>query len=374
MRHFYLYIILLSTCIACGSNKGQHDTSTPLSSKQLSHAKGFGIDYFQGYNRIQVFNPWEKGKVVRNYYIVTDSTIDSSTFQGTVIDAIEQIAITSCTHIEFLNMLDELTSVTGVCNPELIYNESLTTRCESGEIMSLGDAFNTNIERLLLLKPNAIMLSSYNQQDENAKRIEAAGIPIIFNNEWMEESVLGRAEWIKFIAQFFGKETLADSLYQIIEENYNKAISQVEFENLKPSIMVGGNFKGTWYMPSGASYMGRLLKDAGASYYYEQDSTGGSLALNFETVLHNFANSQVWLNAPTQTLKELQELDQRHNLFQAAKQNRVYGFYNRTKEGGANDFWESGVAHPDIVLQDLIWALYPETMKDYQPVYIIQLH
>ena len=117
MVHFYLYIILLATCIACGSNKGQRDTSTPLGSKQLSHAKGFGIDYFQGYNRIQVFNPWEKGKVVRNYYIVTDSTIDSSTFQGTVIDAIEQIAITSCTHIEFLNMLEELTSVTGGCNP-----------------------------------------------------------------------------------------------------------------------------------------------------------------------------------------------------------------------------------------------------------------
>ena len=287
---------------------------------------------------------------------------------------IKSLAITSCTHIEFLNLLGELSSVKGVCNPELIYNESLLKRVAQGEVISLGDAFNTNIERLLLLNPDALMMSSYNQQDENSKRIEAAGIPVIYNNEWMESTLLGRAEWIKLIGAFYGQDQLADSLFNVMESAYLNAMQLTSELKDKPSVMAGGNFKGTWYMPSGASYMGRLFDDAGAHYRYANEMSAGSLPLNFETVLHEFANCDIWLNAPTQSMQELMEMDSRHGLFEPAKQGRVYGFYNRINEQGGNDFWESAVAHPDIVLQDVIWAIYPELMENYVPTYISKLN
>jgi len=61
------------------------------------------------------------------------------------------------------------------------------------------------------LKPGAVMMSGYNQNDSYAQRVSQAGIPVIFNNEWMETSLLARAEWIKFVAAFYNKERLADS-------------------------------------------------------------------------------------------------------------------------------------------------------------------
>ena len=85
------------------------------------------------------------------------------------------------------------------------------------------------------------------------------------------------------------------------------------------------------------------------------------------------SRADVWLNAPTVTLSALIQMDERHNLFRSAREGRVYGFYGRTLPSGANDFWESAVARPDLVLKDLIWALHPQLLPEYQPIYIIKL-
>ena len=55
-------------------------------------------------------------------------------------------------------------------------------------------------------------MSGYNQNDTYAQRVTQAGIPVLFNNEWMESSLLARAEWIKFVAAFYNKEDIADTL------------------------------------------------------------------------------------------------------------------------------------------------------------------
>jgi iron complex transport system substrate-binding protein len=91
-------------------------------------------------------------------------------------------------------------------------------------------------------------------------------------------------------------------------------------------------------------------------------------------VLNHFHDVDIWLNAPTTTLEALHQMDSRHNLFRSAREGRVYAFYRRTLPDGANDFWESAVARPDLVLKDLIWAIHPHLIPDYIPTYIIQLN
>jgi iron complex transport system substrate-binding protein len=271
--------------------------------------------------------------------------------------------------------LGELSTVKGVCTPHLIYNDTLRARYAAGQIQSLGDAHNVNLEQLLHLRPDVYFAASYNQQDEQAKRLQQSGVNLVFNNEWTEQSLLARAEWIKFVAAFYDKEAMADTIFTRIEYNYEAAKTIAQSVEQKPTVMAGGNFKGTWYMPSGASYMARLFADAGADYFYKDEtSTSASLALNFETVLSNFHDVDIWLNAPTTTIDALFQMDSRHRLFRSAREGRVYAFYRRTLPDGANDFWESAVARPDLVLKDLIWALHPNLLPDYTPTYIIQLN
>jgi len=139
------------------------------------------------------------------------------------------------------------------------------------------------------------------------------------------------------------------------------------------SILSGGDFRGTWYIPSGGTYMGHLFHDAGAVYRYENDSTTGSLPLSLETVLQEFQTADVWVGAPAKSMVQLTEIDERHAWFEAYKNQHVFHFDGQSNANGGNNFWETGVVHPERILQDLIWALYPELLPDYAPYYIRKL-
>ena len=378
MKRKHLFLLTVAMLLAgCGGK------STPTadgraeadSTMRVGYAKGFTVEYLPEYKRVTVHSPWEEGKELAVYYLVKSE--ETATPEGGIkmVVPLKSLAVTSCTHFEFLDMLGELRSVTGICSPELAYNAEIASRYGKGEITNLGDAFSINFENLLMLSPDAVMLTSYSQQDETVKRLNTAGTTVVYNNEWTENTLLARAEWMKYVSAFYDKESLADSLFRDIERNYKEAMRLVaDAEEIgKPSVLAGGNYKGTWYMPGGESYMGKLFEDAGCSYFYSDDPTTTSIPLNFETVLYNFSDADIWLNAPTATLDELLKMDERHGLFRAAKEGNVYGFYARINDKGANDFWESAVAHPDIVLRDVIWAVHPELTGDYKPTYIIKL-
>ena len=371
---FYLLLPLL-ICSCNRASQISQSTATPFDTLNLKYSEEFNIYYYDNYKLIEIYNPWVKNQIQQRLYLVSDNTIQTPSDGIKILIPIDNVAISSSTHVEFLNLLGELSTVKGVCTPHLIYNDTLRSRYAAGQIQSLGDAHNVNLEQLLHLRPDVYFAASYNQQDEQAKRLQQSGVNLVFNNEWTEQSLLARAEWLKFVAAFFNKEQLADSLFAQIERDYQAAKTIAQSVEQKPTVMAGGNFKGTWYMPSGASYMARLFADAGADYFYKDEtSTSASLALNFETVLTHFHDADVWLNAPTTTLDALHQMDSRHNLFRSAREGRVYAFYRRTLPDGANDFWESAIARPDLVLKDIIWALHPNLLPDYTPTYIIQLN
>ncbi len=373
-RLWYILFGLILLCTACGKQTTQSsDTAQADSTLVLKYAEGFKVDYFDDYKRVTVKNPWKNDADLAVYYLVKSDSANVPEGATKIRIPLKSIAATSCTHYEFLQILGEIETVSGICNPEMTYNATLRQRYADGKIENLGDAFNTDMEKLLALRPDILLIASYNQQDNNAQRLQRSQIPVVYNNEWTESSVLARAEWLKFVAAFFDKENIATEFFDTIENNYIEAKIMAQLAKNQPTVMAGGNFKGTWYMPGGASFMGQLFADAGADYFYKNDSTTGSLPLNFETVLHNFAQADVWLNAPTATMHELFAMDERHKLFQAAKNGEVFGFYARMHGNSANDFWESGVAHPDLILKDLIWALHPEISQEYTPTYICKL-
>lgn len=369
-----IFITLIAVLTAaCGKNaNSQKNEDKAHTQLELKYAKGFDINYFDNYKSLVIYDPWIDGEIQQKYYLVNNDTTIVPKDGVKLVIPLKTIAVSSCTHFEFISMLNELENIVAICSPELIYNETIIERYNNGKIENIGDNFNVNAEKLMLIQPSGYMMSSYNQVDDNSDRLEKSGVKILYNNEWTENSLLARAEWIKYVAVLFDKEEEANAIFNEIEKNYLAATKLVENIDNRPSIMAGGNFKGTWYMPSGASYMGKLFIEAGGDYIYKNDSTTGSLALNFETVLNNFHNADVWLNAPVSDLNSLKQMDERHNLFKSAQNGNVFAFNGRVKKN-TNDFWESAIAHPDIVLKDVIWALHPEVLTDYTPTYILKL-
>lgn len=337
------------------------------------YAEGFAVHFFDQYKKVIVYSPWKNGSELARYYLVNNSQAETPSDGIKIVTPIQSIACGSVTHFEFLDLIDELESITGICSPNIVYNQRIRDKTTSGDIADLGDSFNIDVEKTMLLRPNALMISGYNQNDTYAQRIAKAGIPVIFNNEWMESNLLARAEWIKFIATFYNKEQLADSIFNAIATRYNTIRDKAQHVSNKPRVMTGSNFRGTWYMPSGRNFMGQLLVDAGADYFYANDTTSGSLPLNVETVLKNFSACDYWLNCSFNSVEELMKADSKHGLFNPVKNNQVYNFNKRLLPSTANDFWESAIARPDLLLSDVIAILHPEILPDYELIFATKL-
>ena len=372
--HFLLLfsIVFVNIFSAC-SPAQKKETQTNVADSVTEYAKGFSINYFDNYKQVIVHSPWEKGTEYARYYLVENDTVLVPSDGVKVKAPLSSLASSSVTHFEFLHLLGELETVIGICTPNLVYNARIKEKVANGMITDLGDSFKINVEKTLLLYPAALMVSGYNQTDANIQRVAQAKIPIIYNNEWMESSLLGRAEWIKFIAAFYNKEAEADSIFTEIANRYNEIKAKAAEISDKPSVMAGSNFRGTWYMPSGNSFMGHLFADAGTNYFYADNSAAESLPLNVETVLKNFSKSDVWLNCNYSTLDDLLKADTKHRLFRPVKQNEVYNFHKRLLLSGANDFWESAVARPDLLLADVIAILHPAILPNHELVYADKL-
>ncbi|MBQ8100457.1 MAG: ABC transporter substrate-binding protein [Paludibacteraceae bacterium] len=366
-------ICLAFVCALLLTGCRHEDTGLMPPVPEGQYARGFVLTEHEGCTEVVIADPWQKGRIMQRYYLVKRGSGVQSRPDGIVLEVpIRRLAATSCTHVGFLDALNETGSLCGICSPWLVYTP--VPSVEDG-CADLGDAMQVNGERVLLTHPEAVMISTYAQGDGVRQYLQKSGVPLIYNNEWTEAHPLARAEWIRLVGAFYDKQAEADSIFREVENSYNSLRSRVlQAAPRKRSVMAGNNFRGTWYMPSGKVYTGQLYRDAGASYFYENDTSDGSIPLSIETVVLNFRDADVWVNSTARTLQELAELDSKHTWFKAWQTGEVYNFLKRTSEMGANDFWESAVVHPERLLADLVWVLYPELMPaDYEPYYTCRL-
>lgn len=333
---------------------------------QLKYAHGFTKVRHENYQELTVLNPWDGKTVFAKYYLVSDMSIAVPANGTKVKVPIQSMAATSATHFGFLEMLGQLDVVKGICSPDLIYNPVIRKAWADGKLTDLGDAFNINTEKSIAIQPELVMMSGYKQDDPYAARLIQAGIPVVYNNEWMESSLLGRAEWIRFVALFFDKEREADSLFNEVQMVYNDLKKKASMEQNKPGIMSGSNFRGTWYVPGGKSFMARLFEDAGASYCLATDTTRGSIPLQVESAIHKFSAADIWLNCNFASIPELLQADSKHDFFNPVHTGEVYNFNKRMTETRANDYWETAVVRPDLLLKDVVKILHPELLADWE--------
>ena len=273
-----------------------------------------------------------------------------------VKEPLRRLGTMSTVQVGFLYALDAMDCLVAVCNPELIYTPV------KGDEIDLGDSMKPSAERTLQAGLDALLAVNYGQYDNlEATRLEKLGVRTVYINEWQEGSPLARAEWIRVLGALTGKLPQADSVFHEVEKKYNRLIANSQ----QPiAIMSGNNFRGTWYVPSGKNYLAYLFKDAGAAYpFYTNDQRlttndhTTSIPLTVEETLRYFHDADVWVGAGGNSLAELAQMDEKHTWFKAYKDGHVYNWRRQTKAGGANNFWERGVVHPEEMLEDVIHML-----------------
>lgn len=359
---FLLFSFLFFSCKNGNKNASVVVKPNPISN--VKYAKGFDIQHFDNYIKLIIKAPYLNAKESFVYKLVpvkTDNDLE------TIQIPINSVVVTSTTHIPVLELLKLEDKLIGYPNTDYISSVKTRALIENGSITELGNEENINTELLLVLKPDAVIGFSMNSNNKMFATIEKLGIPVLLNGDWLEESPLGRAEWIKFFGVLFDKEKEADSIFSSIEKNYLEAKKIALDAVEQPTIISGGLFKDIWNLPAGESFEATFLKDANTNYLWKNSKGKGSLSLNIEHVFEKGQNADIWISPSFyKSFEELYKANSIYSKFKAFQHHKIYTFVNKRGEKGGVIYFELGPARPDLVLKDLIKIAHPELLADYE--------
>ena len=387
MRRIVLLLVLIIVLIGCKTKQedSKEQNSTNPSQNffkervEIKHAKGFSIEYFDSYKVVKIISPFEKTADTTKYILVQRGTaVPDILNNNTVIEIpIRSLALTSSMHLGLLSYLNSEHVLTGLSSLQYVFSPKVIAMIDSGKVAEVGKDQGINEEKIISIHPDLIMTTgSPSSKLEHYQLLSDAGIPVISNSEWVENTPLGRAEWVKLMAVLLNEEALVNEKFAKTEAEYERLVMLAANSKTKPLILSGLNTKDVWFMPNGNSYMARFFKDAGGNFPWQATKDAGSLPLSFESVYPTALKAYFWVNVgfdSRDTRNSILSQDKRYADFNAFKTGKMYSYNNRTNSRGSNDFFESGNVEPDVVLADLIHIFHPELLPDHTPVYYKQL-
>ena len=380
---FFILVLVLSACSVAPAAQvpAIADADATLRSFPVRFAQHFTLEYGDNYKKLTVPQHWAGATEPLTYFLVPrGEAAPENTGDALVIETpVRSFVAMSTTYYPFLEKLGKLDALVAVDDATYAYNAQVRARASDGSLALVGGGAgggSVNVEKLLELNPDLIMTSASGspELDAHPKLLEA-GLPVVINADYLEQSPLGRAEWGIFIAAVFDLEEQAAQDFEALAQRYNAAQKLTEALPEKVSVFTNTDYQGTWYVPGGESYAALLLKDAGARYIFAAQPGYGAAPLAFEAVYDAAKDADFWLNVGFAVdLDSLLAMDSRYAEFKAFAQGSVYNYNARVTEAGGSDYFESGVANPDIVLSDLIRIFYPELLPGHELYYYQQLN
>lgn len=364
-----------------------------------------GIDY--QYAEAIIANPWKAGTMLHRYILIPkgeegDKTVTRLALQrtsgmgcttDTVRTPVERSAVFIAPHCQLMYELGCEQAIRGVCDLNYINIPDVRKRAASAGNASSGNASSGNasaqnsivdcgssmapdIERIIALKPEAILVSPFENSGGYGK-LDKLHIPLIEAADYMESSPLGRAEWMKFYGMLFGKASdgraskasvgkasktsdgKADSLFAQIEKEYLKLKAEAGKLPKGLSILTERKTGNVWYVPGGQSTIGILLKDANARYIFSDDKHSGSLPMSPEQILAKGSQVDVWAfkyfgGAPLSQVQLLQEYDG-YKALAAFSRGNIYQVDTSTVP-----YFELTSFHPELLLREFIILAHGE--------------
>ncbi len=288
---------------------------------------------------------------------------------------VKRVICMSTTHVAMMDALGESDAIVGISGSDYITHPDLRLRLEEGEVRDVGADQTLNYELILSLRPDLIMAYGIGAEVNGmVSRLAGLGIPVILNGDYLEDQPLGKTEWIRFVASFFDRDSVADSIFRSVASTYAEYEKLVRDIDQKPSVMTGLPWKDTWYIPGGRSFAAAYIRDAGGNYLWEDLDSREAVPVDLEAIYARAVSADMWINCgAARSLAQIGETDKRLSRFKPVITGRVFNNNARISPAGGNDFWESGVMAPHLILADLISIFHPEILPDHELMYYKQL-
>lgn len=369
MRHIFIIVLFILSIPGCKNEKTDPAHTTTLNEIPVIHAKGFKVFQTDDYKKIEVTSPWPGSTEIFTYILINRDAKkpENIKYDALIEIPVQKLVVTSTTHIPALELLGVENTLAGFPGSQYISSKKTRRNIDSGKVKELGINESINTEILLELQPDLVVGFSIDSQNKTYETIKNSGIPVVYNGDWVEETPLGKAEWIKFFAPFFNKEKEADSVFSVIEKEYTEAKAIAEKATYKPTVLSGAMYKDIWYLPAGESWVAQFLNDANANYLWKDTKGSGSLSLSFESVFDKAQDADFWIGTSQFTsYEELDDTTLHYRKFKAYNDKKLYTFSLTKGETGGLLYYELSPSRPDVVLKDIIHIIHPGLLPDHE--------
>lgn len=370
LKTYFLIFAVALFAVGCSTGgKQSHSSSNKADTESvITEAQGIEIERHGSYTIVKVKDPWNEGELLQTYVLVPrNAKMPTGLPEGTVIRTpLIRTVVYSSVHGGVINELGELESIDGVCDAEYFNMPEVTRGLKEGTIANMGSSQSPSVEMIVELAPDAIILSPF--QNAGYGVLSNMKIPLIECADYMEATPLGRAEWIKFFGELYGKTAIADSIYNVVATRYNELKDKVADVEKRPKVFSEMLYSGVWYVPGGKSYMACMFNDAGADYPWADDTNSGSLQLDFAQVLEKAGDADYWLIKPMRSMsyKTLGAENSLYKQFKAFKKKHVYQCVTSN-----TTYFQDFPFHPDVLLADLVAIFHPELAEGYETKYYV---
>lgn len=359
-------VVLLASCRQ--KNRPLPQEPATVQTYQVYYATGYTVNRTSDYTEVKIRDPWDTTRYLQRYVLVDkDKALPVHLPKGILVRTpLQRVVVATAVHCGVLELLGMRDQLVGVCESRYIDLDFVKRGLASGKIVDIGEAGAPDVERLIELAPDAMITSPLNNAPYG--RVEKTGIPQIKCVDYMEPTPLGRVEWIRFQALFFGKEEIADSLFWQTVKAYEEIKALTEKVKERPLVVTEKKYGAVWYLPGSKSYMAHLLEDAGATIGKEAEQQAGSVGWPFETVFEKYGDADFWLikyNRPQEmSYEDLKTEYAAYSKFAAYKNRRIY-----TCNTAEVPYYEEVPVHPDYLLKDLVAIFHPELLPEHQMKY-----
>lgn len=362
---FILPLLLLAACRQGAGNVELTDFDSLIVTP--SYASGFRILGAPEHEStiIETFAPWQgaDSNDVRRLLILRDGEAVPLGYRGPVLKGFPRnIVAMSTSHVAMLSMLGRTNLISGVSGKKFVYDPLMQARADS--VAEIGYEGNIDYETLLGASPDVVILYGINGPSSLETRLDELGIPYIYIGEYVENHPLGKAEWIYALAELTGDAAKARQVFGGVERNYLALRDSALTFSDRPDVMINTPYGGIWYVPSVDSYVVRLINDAGGTYMPERTGVApegnASGTVDTEQAYAMMAQSDIWLHpGQASSLDQLADVCPQFTSTPPFRNGMVFNNNLRTTPDGGNDYFESGVVRPDLVLRDLITIFHP---------------
>lgn len=366
LTHTFILCAIVWCMCSCGSSGNIDDYNLEVYTP--TYATGFRIVGAEGKQStiIRVTNPWQSANNVETMlFIARGGEKAPNGFRGQVLQGdAKRVVCMSSSHIAMLDAIGAVESVVGVSGKNFITNPYVVAHQRT--IADVGYDGNMNFELLLAQQPDIVLLYGVTGACTMESKLDELGIPYIYIGEYVEEDPLGKAEWLIALAEIVGLRQQGLTYFSELPQRYEQLKSMVAAaQTPAPKVMLNTPYADSWFMPSTTSYIARLIADAGGDYIYKQNTYNHSLPIDLEQAALLTTQADIWLHV--ENVNSLDDLCRQLPKFAqmpCVQRGEVYNCDKRRVAGGGNDYWESGVVHPDVILRDLIKIFHPELVSE----------